>query len=259
MNGNVNEGQIGPDEQPSPTASDEAAWAVEKELGATLDALRKEKDTIMVELASRLHVSLPMLTKQLELGDRLKEIEVKIAELEGKPKPKAEPPLEADDDEPLGLEVETAPSPTEDPIESPSELEHARVIEKMNEELEEEQSRADAAEARAAAAEACATAAERKVGKVMLALAYADFGGEDVGFGDIADCVGFEEGSCLPGDETLDEWVRRNYGDTFDWELLSTMSPAEQQSAHELLPDFRVLDDDGDAEVGIAIVERDED
>ena len=61
MNGNADEGQNGPDEQPSPTASDEAAWAVEKELGA----LRKEKDTIMVELGGLLSDERLTETKQL--------------------------------------------------------------------------------------------------------------------------------------------------------------------------------------------------
>jgi hypothetical protein len=36
------------------------------------------------------------------------------------------------------------------------------------------------------------------------------------------------------------------------------MSSAEQRSAHELFPDFRVLDDDGGVEVGIAIVQHEQ-
>jgi hypothetical protein len=58
----------------------------------------------------------------------------------------------------------------------------------------------------------------------------------------------------MRGDETLDNWVRTTYGEEYDWGFISSMIDLE--SAHELLPTFRVLDDSGDAEVGIAIVER---
>jgi hypothetical protein len=57
--------------------------------------------------------------------------------------------------------------------------------------------------------------------------------------------------------EALDIWVQTTFGEDYDWEFLCMMSPANQQSAHELFPTFRVLEDDGSTlNVGIAIIER---
>eukprot|EP01050_Picozoa_sp_SAG11_P017001 SAG11_NODE_2392_length_3410_cov_20.904259_4_plen_229_part_01 len=57
------------------------------------------------------------------------------------------------------------------------------------------------------------------------------------------------------GDEELDNWVRDTYGNEYDWVLISEIE--DQHSAHQLLPEFRVVDDDGDFETGIAIMHRD--
>ena len=78
---------------PSPTASEKAQWAVEEEIEATLRSLRKQKDDIMVELDGLCLIleegeeMSEALKRAMKMGDRLKEIEIEIAELDGKPPP----------------------------------------------------------------------------------------------------------------------------------------------------------------------------
>ena len=52
----------------------------------------------------------------------------------------------------------------------------------------------------------------------------------------------------------LDIWVQTTYGEEYDWTFIDPS--IDLYSAHEVFPEFHVLDDDGDVEVGIAIVER---
>ena len=58
--------------------------------------------------------------------------------------------------------------------------------------------------------------------------------------------------------DAVDIWVQTTFGEDYDWEFICMMSPANQQSAYELFPTFRVLEDDdiNVYQVGIAIVER---
>ena len=57
-------------------------------------------------------------------------------------------------------------------------------------------------------------------------------------------------------DEALDIWVQTTFGEDYDWGFIFMLSPANLQSAHALLPAFHVLDDNGDTQVGIAIIGR---
>jgi hypothetical protein len=52
----------------------------------------------------------------------------------------------------------------------------------------------------------------------------------------------------------LDIWVQTTYGEEYDWTFIDPS--IDLYSAHEVFPEFHVLDDDGDVEVGIAIVDR---
>ena len=84
-----------------PTASEEEEWeaqvyadpGLEEELEATLRSLSKEKDDIMVELDGLCLIleegeeMSEALKRAMKMGDRLKEIEIEIAELDGKPPP----------------------------------------------------------------------------------------------------------------------------------------------------------------------------
>ena len=57
------------------------------------------------------------------------------------------------------------------------------------------------------------------------------------------------------GDERLDNWVRKQYGEDCDWVFLKNVGD-EYEDVKETLPNFVVLDDDGEEEVGIAIIHK---
>jgi hypothetical protein len=57
----------------------------------------------------------------------------------------------------------------------------------------------------------------------------------------------------MHGDERLDRWVKKEYGENFDWVFLSDV---DGEKVKEVLEDFVVLDDNGQKTIGIAIVYR---
>ena len=59
----------------------------------------------------------------------------------------------------------------------------------------------------------------------------------------------------MHGDDRLDRWVENNYGEEYDWVLLSEFD-SDSEDAYDILEDFIVLDDEGNESQGIAIVYR---